>query len=108
MTVAVTGATGFVGRHFVSALLERGDRPVLIVRDGRRVSDSVRRGDVRVVKAALSDGSALYAAMTGCDAVVHCAGINRERGGETYQRVHIDGTRSVVEAAERAGVRKLV
>jgi NADH dehydrogenase len=40
--------------------------------------------------------------------VAHCAGINRELGKQTYQRVHIQGTRNVVEAARKAGVSKIV
>lgn len=37
--------------------------------------------------------------------VIHCAGINRERGTQTYERVHVQGTWAVVRAARRAGVR---
>jgi len=38
----------------------------------------------------------------------HCAGINREIGDQTFQSVHVDGTRAVVEAARRAGVKRIV
>jgi uncharacterized protein YbjT (DUF2867 family) len=55
----------------------------------------------------LEDVEKLAEAFAGCDAVAHCAGINRETGSQTYQRVHIDGTRKLVEAAQKAGVRKL-
>jgi NADH dehydrogenase len=51
---------------------------------------------------------ALAKAMAGCAAVVHCAGINREVGNQTYRSVHIEGTRHVVEAAWQVGVRKIV
>lgn len=40
--------------------------------------------------------------------MAHCAGINREIGDQTFQRVHVDGTRAVVEAARRAGVQRIV
>jgi NADH dehydrogenase len=40
--------------------------------------------------------------------VAHCAGINREIGDQTGKRVHIEGTTNVIEAAKRAGVRKLI
>ena len=40
--------------------------------------------------------------------IAHCAGINREIGRQTYRRIHIDGTRHVVEAARCAGVGKIV
>lgn len=89
MKVAITGGTGFVGRH----LAERLDDVVLVSR--REGID-------------LDDVDALTAAFAGCDAIAHCAGINREIGDQTFQRVHVQGTRNVVEAAHRAGVKRIV
>src|SRR6185503_638992 len=54
------------------------------------------------------DEEKLAQAFSVCDAVAHCAGINREIGTQTYQRVHIDGTHHVVHAARRAGVKKIL
>jgi NADH dehydrogenase len=51
---------------------------------------------------------ALVEAFAGCEAVVHCAGINREIGDQTYEKVHVQGTRNVVEAAKANGVRRIV
>ena len=59
------------------------------------------------VAAALDDVEGLRRAFAGCDAVAHLAGINSERGTQTYQRVHVDGTRNVVAAAEAEGVERL-
>ncbi len=89
MRVAITGGSGFVGRH----LAERFDDAVVIS----------RRNGVEI-----TDVDALAAAFEGCDAVAHCAGINREIGDQTFRRVHVEGTRAVVEAARRAGVRRIV
>ena len=61
-----------------------------------------------MVPASVGDPATLAAALAGCDAVAHCAGINREIGSQTYQVVHAEGTRHVVAAASRAGVRKVV
>jgi NADH dehydrogenase len=91
MRVAITGGTGFVGRHLADRL---GAEHSVIVS---------RRTGVD-----LDDVDALAAAFAGCDAVAHCAGINREIGDQTFQRVHVEGTRAVVEAARRAGVRRIV
>lgn len=90
MRVAITGGTGFIGRHLAARL---GDDAVVIS----------RRTGVEV-----DDEDALALAFEGCDAVVHAAGINREIGDQTYQRVHIDGTRAVIAAARRAGIRRIV
>ncbi|WP_350351071.1 NAD(P)H-binding protein [Microbacterium sp. A8/3-1] len=89
MRVAITGGSGFVGRH----LAERFDDAVVIS----------RRNGVEI-----TDVDALAAAFEGCDAVAHCAGINREIGDQTFRRVHVEGTRAVVETARRAGVRRIV
>jgi len=56
----------------------------------------------------LADVNVLSKLFSGCKLVAHCAGINREIGNQTYQRVHIEGTRNVVEAAKRAGIEKIV
>ena len=90
--VAITGGTGFVGRHFAELLRERGHEAVMLS----------RRTGVDV-----SDADALTRAFIGCDAIAHLAGINRELGDQTYARVHVEGTRNVVAAAKRAGVTRI-
>ena len=88
---AITGGTGFVGRHLAERL---GPEASVII--SRRTG--VDTGDV----------DALTAAFAGCEVVAHCAGINREIGDQTYARVHIEGTRNVVAAAKNAGAEKIV
>ena len=100
MRVAITGATGFIGSHLTTRLSSEGHEVVQI---GRRST-----GEDQVVKASLDDVDQLAAAFAGCHAVAHCAGITREIDGQTFQRVHTEGTRNVVEAARRAGVEKIV
>jgi nucleoside-diphosphate-sugar epimerase len=46
-------------------------------------------------------------AFEGCDAVAHCAGINRQIGSQSYEAMHVSGTANVVRAAEATGVRRL-
>lgn len=91
MRVAITGGTGFVGRH-LAARLGPADTVVISRRTG----------------VAIDDVDALTEAFRGCDAVAHCAGINREIGGQTFRRVHVEGTVAVLEAARRAGVHRIV
>lgn len=91
MKIAITGGTGFVGRH----LAERY-APSDVVIASRRTG------------AAVDDVDALTALFQGCDVVAHCAGINREIGEQTFERVHVRGTEAVLEAARRAGVAKVI
>ncbi|MFB2555260.1 NAD-dependent epimerase/dehydratase family protein [Herbiconiux liangxiaofengii] len=95
MRVAITGGTGFVGRHLVERLDQAGSGVETVI-----VS---RRTGTRI-----DDVDALAADFAGCDAVAHCAGINREIGDQTFESVHVDGTRAVIEAAHRAGVQRIV
>jgi uncharacterized protein YbjT (DUF2867 family) len=100
MRIAITGANGFVGTHLTHRLESEGHELVLISRRQRK--------DDRVFANDLSDAGALRELLRDCKVVAHCAGINRETGNQTYRRVHIEGTRNVVEAAKAAGVEKIV
>jgi uncharacterized protein YbjT (DUF2867 family) len=109
MKIAVTGGTGFVGRHIARLLNREGHELVLIARGCDQTDPTIRRLDrTQFAGIGLEDARELAAVFAGCEAVVHCAGINRELGGQTYERVHVEGTRHVVEAARQAGVRKIV
>jgi len=109
MRIAITGGTGFVGRHLARALAARGHQVVLIARGHDHRDASIRSSPGFVsVNADVSDESALRRALEGCDAVAHCAGINREIGHQTYRSVHVEGTRNLVEAARAAGLRKVL
>jgi nucleoside-diphosphate-sugar epimerase len=55
-----------------------------------------------------NDTDRLTQAFEACDAVVHCAGTSVEDSKQTFQRLHVEGTRSAVNAAERARVKKFV
>lgn len=91
MRVAITGGSGFVGSH-LARRFSAADVTTVSRRQGTPVDDADK----------------LTKALDGCEAVAHCAGINHEMGQQTFDRVHVQGTASVIEAARRAGVRKIV
>lgn len=105
MKIGITGGTGFIGRHLAGRLVAEGIEVVLLARSDRR---ELNRPGVSFVASDLSDPAVLRQAFAGCDAVAHCAGINREIGQQTYDRVHLEGTRKVIEAASEVGVKKVV
>ena len=108
MRIAVTGGTGFVGRHLANQLASEGHEVVLIARGvGQQGGTTPALPNVRWVRAGVGDVSELRHAFEGCDAVAHCAGINRELGAQTYRSVHMEGTRNVVEAARASGVQRI-
>lgn len=109
MRIAITGGAGFVGRHLAESLAANGHEVVAIGRgQDKRDPDILSNPRVTFVRADLSSADELARAFSACGGVAHFAGINREIGSQTYQRVHIEGTHNVVEAAKRAGVGKIV
>lgn len=107
MRVLVTGATGFLGRHLVEALIARGDEVVILARSAPRLPGgsavTVHRGDIL-------DAASVAAAMAGCAGVYHCAGrVSRDPDDAMLLwRTHVEGTRTVLTAARAAGARRAV
>src|SRR5205809_1958687 len=109
MKIAITGGTGFVGRHLARRLIVRGHEVVLIARGVYRRDPGVRELDgSKFFPIGTGNEDRLAEAFTGCSAIAHCAGINRELGKQTYADVHVQGTRNVVNAAKRAGVSNIL
>ena len=104
-SVSITGATGFVGGHLADAFHDAGWRVRGVVRD--RTARALANG-VEVVEASLFDHDALTAAFSGADVVVHCAGAIRAKDEHAFNRVNVDGTRGVVQAANRSAASQLI
>jgi len=109
--VLVTGATGFIGANLVRRLLARGDTVRCLI---RKPNIAIEGLDVELVKTPLGDKSeqieGLKRALDGCEGVYHLAGMfDPSPGGlDRMRAVHIFGTRGLLRAAERVGVRRLV
>lgn len=106
MKVLLTGATGFVGHHILDRLLAEGHEVVVLMRGGVIAFPSGAR--VTPAPGDVVTGRGLDDAIRGCDAVIHLVGIIMEVGDATFERVHFEGTRNVVQAAQRAGVKRFV
>ncbi|MFQ5810605.1 MAG: complex I NDUFA9 subunit family protein [Armatimonadota bacterium] len=105
--VLVTGATGFVGRRLVKRLRRDGHRVRCLVRED--AEPSVLPGQqAELAVGDVMDRSSLVEPMEGVEAVIHLVGIIVERGAATFEAIHVDGTRNVVTAAQRAGVERLL
>ncbi|WP_122089072.1 complex I NDUFA9 subunit family protein [Halalkalicoccus subterraneus] len=106
MKVLVTGGTGFIGRHLCAELDDRGHDVTALARSPD-ASDlpagvSVEQGDV-------TDRGSLD--LSGQDVVVNLVALSplfEPKGGKTHESVHLGGTRNVVDAAEDAGVSRLI
>ena len=105
MTVLVTGASGFIGRHVCAELVKVG-HPVR----GLARQVPIRKNRVEGVEyirgVDISDVVTLTPEMfKDVDAIIHLVGIIAEvkRKGQTFQRIHVEGTRNIVDEAKRAG-----
>ena len=97
--VALTGATGFLGRRFVARLASQGAPGVAcLVRDPAKASFEGPDGFVRVVAGDLDDAEALRDLVSQCRTVIHLAALTRAKTRDEMMRVNRDGTRRVAEA----------
>lgn len=108
MTVLVTGACGFLGSHVTELLMARGEQPRVMVRPGDSVS-ALDGADVDIRWGDVADPTAVSAALSGVDRVVHCAARTDPWGPEAeYERTNVRGLETLVRAALDVGVRRLV
>nr|WP_307787784.1 NAD(P)H-binding protein [Mycolicibacterium sp. S2-37] len=102
----VTGATGYIGGRLVPALLDRGHQVRAMARTPDKLAKKPWRDRAEIVQADLTDPESLVAAFQGTDVVyylVHSMGTSKDFVAEEAQSAH-----NVVDAAKRAGVRRLV
>ena len=102
----MTGASGFLGWHVARALLERSHS----VRALCRPASQIRELDVERVTGDLRDPESLARAVEGCRFVFHVAADYRlwSKDPRELYRSNVDGTRNLLDAAERAGVERIV
>jgi len=107
MRALVTGANGFLGRHVVGALRRRGVETTAMVRPATNVDRLPWDDSIRIVRADLRVERDLEALLEGVDVVVHLAA---SVGGDDELQFQstVVGTERLLDAMERAGVRRLV
>ena len=109
MKAFITGATGFVGANVARALLASGFEVRALVRRGAN-SSNIDGLDVERVEGSLSDKDALRNAMQGCDAVFHVAALYTlwKSDAKALYQANVEGSRNIFQAAEEAGVGRIV
>jgi uncharacterized protein YbjT (DUF2867 family) len=110
-TVCVFGGTGFLGRRLVRRLAAEGAALRIAVRSPDRAQSVLRAADlqrVTVLRADVRDQASVAAAVGGVDAVVDAVSAYVEKGGVTFESVHVHGAKTLAQEAAAAGVARLV
>jgi len=102
-TLAVTGATGFVGAHLVRLALAQGYDVRALTRGWKPPED-----EIAWVDGALDRPDTLAKLCGGADAVIHIAGLINARTRGAFEAVNVGGTANMIDAARRTGVRRFV
>ncbi len=101
MNILITGSTGFIGSHLAAALRRAGHRVIGVSRSG---GDTDVRGDF-TRDIAPEDW---IPKLAGIDVLVNAVGILRERGAQTFAKIHTEAPRALFDACARAGVKRVI
>lgn len=114
MMTLITGGTGFIGARLAARCLERGE-PVRVLAQTntdaeRAAAQAVRSRAAEVVLGSISDAAAVRQAVEGCARVYHFAAAQHEANvpDAHFHEVNVEGTRTLLDAAAAAGVRRVV
>jgi dihydroflavonol-4-reductase len=108
--ILVTGASGFVGNHVARALVQRGESVRILVRASSNLAQLADVPSLEKCVGDLRDKKSLDAAVKGCSALYHVAADYRfdVADPEEVYKSNVEGTRSLLEAAGNAGVKRIV
>ena len=106
----LTGATGYLGSGIARELIERRQSFRVLVRDPRRLGFDPAKSRCEVVLGDLGDREALRRALTGVTKVIHTAALVKMwvRDRRDYGRVNVEGLQNLLQAADQAGVQRVV
>lgn len=106
--ICVLGGTGFVGRHLVARLANRGYQVKVLTRHPQRHRGIEVLPNTKLIEAGVHDSTVLLENFSGCDAVVNLVGVLHEYSGQSFRAVHAELPGKVVEACRAAGVKRLL
>src|ERR1039457_4632552 len=106
MKVFITGGSGFIGRHLVSCLKNSGHQIRMLVH--KRICSSAN--GIEQVEGDINRFDTFATHLNGCDATINLVGIIREFSGRgiTFDRLHAEATRNIVQATKEAGITRFI
>ncbi len=106
--ILVTGGPGFIGQRLIDRLVQEGREVRTLIRPSQRSPQLPHGVAVQAALSSLADIRGLRAALVGVDTVYHLAGIDWADPGDDLRTTDIDGTRNLLQAAQDAGVKRLI
>jgi len=106
--ILITGGTGFLGTHIVRQFLDAGEKNVRVM--ASRVPEWMKDAGVKAVEGSVADRADVAMALKNVSAIFHLAGkVSRDNDhAAAMNKIHVEGTRILCEAAKEAGVRTII
>lgn len=110
MRIVLVGASGFLGRYLLHALVADEHHCVVLTRAAERHGNIGLWPGVELVQADVYDADVLATCFEGADAVVSMAGILNEsgRGGKGFHKVHVEVVEAIIKACGQTGVKRVL
>ena len=106
--VLIVGGSGFVGRYVINRLVAQGHRVLVPTRHRDRARHLFLLPTVDVIETDVGDPTVLARLASGVDAVINLSGILHETRQQSFQVVHVELARTIVEVCKAGGVRRLL
>lgn len=105
--IAITGATGFIGKNLVKSLADDGREITVLVRNNRKIN-SFKGLDIVIKKGDLLDKESLKSFVQGNRYLIHLASVISSRNQGDYSRVNVEGMKNIVETSQTLGIKKFI
>lgn len=106
--ILVTGGAGFIGQRLIRRLVDEGREIRTLIRPSARTPQLPQGVPVEAAISSLADARGLRAAMVGVEMVYHLAGVTWSDPSPNIRVTESEGTRNLLEAAQDAGVKRIV
>ncbi|HSD04689.1 MAG TPA: NAD-dependent epimerase/dehydratase family protein, partial [Nitrosopumilaceae archaeon] len=104
LTIAITGANGFVGRNIGKIFAKKGIKIIGIIRKNKK--SSITFG-IPVISDDLSE-KYLISRLKGCSALLHLIGQGRQTVDSDYEKVNVGLTKNAIRLCKKAGIKKII